>query len=56
MIIALIVKCDECGAHTHLRLEEMSHTIVGDRLDILDRYVCDRCIQRQSMARQELLA
>ncbi len=56
MIIGFVVKCDRCSVSMLAKLNEMSFTTSGDRMDVLDRYVCDDCIAKHEEEREELLA
>lgn len=56
MIIGFVVKCDRCGVSMLAKMNEMSFTIGGDRMDVLDRYVCRTCIALHVEEKEEMMA
>ncbi len=49
MIEGMIVRCDICGDIKTLKLDEVDRKIIGDTIQILDRYVCNECIARSKI-------
>lgn len=50
MIVGFIVTCDSCNETEHVLMERMNYTIDGDALEVLDRWVCDKCIAKEQGA------
>lgn len=52
MITGLVVKCDNPGCKNEeeiIDLDKASVEIIGDKMLVLDRYVCNACIRAEKV-------
>ena len=56
MIYGVIVKCEGCGNLFLEKLDAISHEIQGNKIVILDCYVCNTCISRNAIELQRARA
>ena len=49
MIYGLVMKCEACGELVMEKLENVPHTIQGNKVIIHDGYICGGCIARNQI-------
>lgn len=48
MITGFVVKCDKCGITYNIGTDRAEVEIIGDKMLVLDRWMCNDCIKVES--------